>query len=489
MGPRVLVVEDNRIVNDSVAEVLRSSGFDCLQAYDGLEALRTFEDASPDAIVLDLNLPKVHGLEVLRHVKQRRAQTLVVILTGQGSEQTAVRALKMGADDYLAKPVGPDRLIDALREGLDRRPRDAKGGAGAAACLAGREAELAALFLDAPTALFDVDDDGVVRSLNDAAARLVGRRPEEILGRAVEDLVDASIRGPWLESVRRDASDGGTYEGEVFLVGRGGSPVPAGIVALRRDGGGLVFAARDLTRQKALERQFFESKKLASLGRVVEGVAHEVRNPIIAIGGFARKLERLLSTDKNSRRYLDVILAEVQRLEQMVREIEDYVDLTAHRRPAFALLDVEEVLEGVLEEARSRCDGLGVCVDRTCGEGIPFMFGDRELLEELFRGLVDNALDAMPAGGRLRAETDGTGNWVRVHLGDNGVGIPEGEIEEIFNPFVTSKTSGAGLGLAKAYMIVEEHAGMIEFESEVGRGTVCTVSLPVDRRSVPRVGQ
>jgi len=171
----------------------------------------------------------------------------------------------------------------------------------------------------------------------------------------------------------------------------------------------------------------------------------------------------------------------------MVREIEDYVDLTTHRRPSFAPVDVGAVLGQILEGARARCDSQGISVAWSRPADLPPMFGDEALLAQLFRGLVENALDAMPGGGCLCAGVECSGNWLRVDLGDSGVGISAVELEEIFNPFVTSKTSGAGLGLAKAYMIVEEHSGMIEFESQPGKGTVCTVSLPVDRRHVPRV--
>jgi PAS domain S-box-containing protein len=350
----------------------------------------------------------------------------------------------------------------------------------------GREAELAALFLEAPTALVHADAAGIIRSANAAAARLMGRRVDEMVGRPVDELVDPSIRPTWLEGVRRETGSGRACEGEVFLSGSGSEPIPAGVVARERGDGSLLFGIADLTRQKTMEKQFFESKKLASLGRVVEGVAHEVRNPIIAIGGFARKLARQVQLGADGRRYLDVILAEAQRLEKMVREIEEYVDLTKHRRPSFAPVDVGAVLEEALGAARRRFDAQAVRVEWVRPAGLPSMFGDQALLDELFRGLVENACDAMPGGGHLHGGIECSGNWLRVRLSDSGVGIPESELEEIFNPFVSSKTTGAGLGLAKAYMIVEEHSGMIEFESEVGKGTVCTVSLPVDRRRVAR---
>ncbi|MHB8767351.1 MAG: sensor histidine kinase, partial [Deferrisomatales bacterium] len=117
---------------------------------------------------------------------------------------------------------------------------------------------------------------------------------------------------------------------------------------------------------------------------------------------------------------------------------------------------------------------------------LPALYADPALLGELFSGLMENAVEAMPAGGGLTVECRAAESWVVVQIQDTGVGIPEEDLEEIFDPFYTSKTSGAGLGLAKAFLIVEEHGGTIDFESRVGEGTTCAVTLPVERRRVPR---
>jgi len=117
---------------------------------------------------------------------------------------------------------------------------------------------------------------------------------------------------------------------------------------------------------------------------------------------------------------------------------------------------------------------------------LPHIYGDASLLRELFDGLMENACEAMPSGGDLALRCWLADRWVQVQVEDSGVGIAEEDLTEIFDPFFTSKTSGTGFGLAKAYLIVEDHAGTIDFESRVGKGTLCTVSLPVDRRWVPR---
>jgi PAS domain S-box-containing protein len=484
MSHRVLVVEDSRAINELVCETLQARGFLCDSAFDGEEALRTFRRLQPDAVVLDLNIPRMHGIEVLRAIKAGHPFTVVVVLTGHGSDQTAMQALKMGADDYLTKPVRQGRLAHALQVHIERAGLQ-KSLELPAGCPAGLEdRHLSRVFFHAPPALLHVDGDLAIRAVNRAAARLLGRTPEQLKGGSLGAVVAPEVRAGWLAAVQRDAAGPQGYEGEVHVV-RGSEVFPAQATAVAGpDPGHLVLCLRDLTRQKLWEERFFESKKLASLGRVVEGVAHEVRNPLISIGGFARKLLEQAAPDSRDRSYLGVVVHEVERLERMVHDIEGYVAFSRQNRPRFAPVSLTEVLRTSVER---HVDGNGsIQVSFESPEELPCLYADSALMAELFDGLVENAADAMPGGGRLAVSLRLVDGWLQTRLADTGVGIAADDLEEIFDPFFTSKTSGAGLGLAKAYLIVEDHSGTIDFESTVDQGTTCTVSLPLDRRKVAR---
>lgn len=489
MGRRLLVVEDSRVVSGLVTDALVRHGYECLQAFDGLEALRLFESEPLDALVLDLNIPQIHGLEVLRHVKRKRPGTVVVVLTGHGSEQTALQALTLGADDYLTKPFREENLVSSLENHLRRADLVERVDAACGEAGKGEEACLAQLFLGAPVALVHADVEGVVRAVNREATRILGRSAASLVGSRLEVLAGEEVRRHWLGTVRREASSARKYEGEVHLAAAGG-PFPASVLAVGGpEEGDLILALRDLTRQKAFEKRYFESKKLASLGRVVEGVAHEVRNPLISIGGFARKLREGTGDGTRQGRYLDVIVSEVERLEQMVRDIEAFVQFSRRTGGQFSPVDMVQVLCACVEVCSPAAASAGVRVRWEPPADVQPVYGDPALLDELFSGLLENALEAMPGGGDLAVELRPVDTWVQVRVEDTGVGIPEEDLDAIFDPFFTSKTSGAGLGLAKAYLIVEEHSGTIDFESSVGKGTACTVSLPVDRRRVPREGR
>ncbi len=487
MAKRVLVVEDSPLLNRLVTDQLSRRGYECVSCGDGLEAVRRFREAPTDAVVLDLNLPRLHGLDVLRHIKQVRPETVVIVLTGHGSEQTAMKALRLGADDYITKPFREGTLLESLQIHLERADLQR---CVFSECLIPPRVDthtVARVFVEAPTALLHVDPDDRIHVVNRATSRLLARSVDDLVGAPVADLVGGADRDRWIALVRRDAGTPGGYRGEVYLEG-GAGRFPARVVAVERpEPGHLILALRDLTRQKALEKRYLESKKLAGLGRVVEGVAHEVRNPLISIGGFARKLARSIDREPE-RRYVEVIVSEVERLERMVRDIEQYVQFSREHRPRFAPVDLRDVLRECLEAERAQAGSRGVAVRFDPPRDLPTIFGDRDLLGELFRGLIQNSIEAMPGGGVLEVAFQQMPNWVQVQVKDTGVGIPPEDLEEIFDPFFTSKTSGTGLGLAKAHLIVEDHSGTIEFESQPGKGTVCTVALPVDRRRVPREG-
>ncbi len=486
MTRAILLVEDNRPLSEALAEALSQEGYRCFQAFDGEEALAAVAREAPVALVLDLNIPVIHGLEVLRRVKAERPDTVVVVLTGHGSDQTALQAMQWGADDYLTKPVRLARLAECLETHLAR----------AAGCRAADDrtpgaeapdpAHLARVFDEAPAALVHVDATGAVRAVNRWAARLLAQPPADLLGRDIGALLAPGHEAPWLGAVRREAGGPRGYEGELSLDGPGG-PLPVSVVATERpDAGHLIFSLRDLTRQKALEKRFFESKRLSSLGRVVEGVAHEVRNPLLSIGGFARKLREVAGEGGREGVYLDVIFAEVERLEQMVRDIEEYVQFSKHRKLSCEAVDLAGLLRDCAAALGERSGRLGIHTQWGDFGDLPTLYADPALLTELFVGLLDNAVEAMPDGGVLKIQCQMADNWVVTRVQDTGVGIPEKDLAEVFDPFFTSKTSGAGLGLAKAYLIVEDHSGTIDFDSRVGEGTTCTVTLPIERRRMPR---
>jgi len=245
-----------------------------------------------------------------------------------------------------------------------------------------------------------------------------------------------------------------------------------------------VAMVRDMTIEKRLTEQLIDSARLAALGRVVDGVAHEVRNPLLSMSGFIRRLQKKSQAGSEEGKYFDAINADLARLEKMVGEIEGYVEFAKTHSACFACLDIA----GIIRELAAGFDFTGARVRFDVADAeLPEIFADRTYLDELFRNLFENALEAMPEGGELSVSFDVDEDYLSVFVRDSGCGIPKNRQDDIYDPFFTSKMSGAGIGLAKVYMIVEEHHGLIDVQSEEGRGTTFKISFPLERRQPVRL--
>lgn len=241
---------------------------------------------------------------------------------------------------------------------------------------------------------------------------------------------------------------------------------------------------RDMTIEKKLTEQLIESARLAALGKIVDGVAHEVRNPLVSISGFIRRLQKKAETGIEELKYFDAINADIARLERMVSEIEDYVEFTKTHEASFSCINVVDVLK----ELACSSAFIKANIHFEVGEAeLPEIFADRAYLDELFSNLFENAMEAMPEGGDTTVSFAIDEDFLNVIVSDSGCGIPQDKQEDIYDPFFTSKMSGAGIGLAKVYMIIEDHHGLIDVESEEGKGTSFKVSFPLERRQAVRL--
>jgi signal transduction histidine kinase len=232
------------------------------------------------------------------------------------------------------------------------------------------------------------------------------------------------------------------------------------------------------------QQKLIESAKLTALGRMTRDVAHEIRNPLVSIGGFARKCMATIEPDSKEMRYVKIIVHEVERLEKILRDL-----LMFSRGPVRQPeeIHVPTVLEkGVqinLDDLREK----GINIVREIGENLPTLYGDAEQLEEAFVNLIQNAVQAMNPTGvltlRAAPESKDGGTSVRIEIQDTGEGMSEEILERIFDPFFTTKegAEGTGLGLSVCRRIVEEHHGTIAVQSRPGEGSIFTILLPVLR--------
>ena len=320
---------------------------------------------------------------------------------------------------------------------------------------------------------------------NKAAEKIFGYSREEVLGRDLDVIMSPTCSRDHHQAVARYIETGVPrrigHHTEITAVRKSGETFPADIsFSISWADGSLYFTAivRDLTETKALQERINRSERLAALGQVVAEISHEIKNPLMMIGGFARQLVKE-SADERSLAKLNIIVNEVERLESLLKEMRDlYLPRPLDRKETDVNALLKEVHDLIKEDCRKRNIRLEFKTDR---EEV-FVEGDRARLEQVLLNLAKNALEAMEQGGKISFVSGLKQGVVEISISDEGVGIPEEEQGKIFSPFYTTKKQGTGLGLSICKRIIEDHPGSsLGFTSEKGKGSTFVIAMPVAR--------
>lgn len=228
---------------------------------------------------------------------------------------------------------------------------------------------------------------------------------------------------------------------------------------------------------RSAQGRLIRSERLAAMGHLVNGVAHEIRNPITTIGGFAKRIKNLVGEDNRLKRYTDIIMNETARLERLVRQVNDLSKIqSAQLSPGNMISVIDEVLNWFKPLAA----GQSVNVVRHIEKDLPMITMDSPQLVTALSNILENALESMSADGKIELDVHRDNNSIMIVVKDSGSGIAQMELDSIYDPFVTSKTSGAGLGLTMVYQIVSNHHGEINIRSKASEGTRVSIRLPIN---------
>jgi two-component system, NtrC family, nitrogen regulation sensor histidine kinase GlnL len=336
-----------------------------------------------------------------------------------------------------------------------------------------------------------VDLDGRVVTLNPAAEMLTGFFAGEVTGRYCTEVFDQT---PELGEILMEtiASRVATPGVAATLHRRNGRTVPVEISAAPLKGGegkdlGVIAAIRDLSVVRELEGRLRRSDRLAALGSLAAGLAHEIKNPLTSLLTFSRHLTRRFDDEQFRAKFQSVVPHELERINGIVERL---LELARPTPLSFSAVRLSALLERVVDLYADEMETRAVEVSRDYARELPVVWVDAEAIYQAFVNLVRNALDAMPSGGRLTLRvgwSDGDhvvrpGRYpqtrrVRVEIQDSGPGISAADSDRVFNPFFTTKVSGTGLGLALTHKIVEDHGGSIDFRSGRAGGTVFRIVL------------
>jgi two-component system sensor histidine kinase HydH len=336
--------------------------------------------------------------------------------------------------------------------------------------------------------LVSLDADGHVVTVNAGARAILGLGAAIVDGADVNDVMRVEPDADRAEVDRVLTGEREVLETETRVVGRAG-PVPVALSAssLRDEEGkraGTVLLFQDLREIEELKQAVERERHLASLGRLAAGVAHEVRNPLSSLKGFAQFFRTKFKPGSEEERYSDIMIEEVERLDRVVQELLDFArPVTPDRTRVSCSTMIEEALALVSEDAQFK----RVSIETKLAEGLPDVLVDPMQIRQALLNVLLNAIEAMGDGGTLTIETTGTGSpdgppTVTISVADTGEGMSEEEVGKLFEPFYTTKPRGTGLGLTVVSRVVEQNGGRVGVRSAQGEGTTFSLVLPVAER-------
>ena len=348
-----------------------------------------------------------------------------------------------------------------------------------------------------------VDKDGKIREVNQATLKLLGyKRREDIIAQPLEKI----CKNLSLKELKEKIP---FQEQELIYLSNDGKKIPVSANIINRVSypDDIIFMARDISKFKELITELTKSKeevrssyaelqeskdvlvrseKLAYTGRIAASIAHEIRNPLTNVAMSIQQLKKVYkSPELNGTRlkHLEIIEKNTGRINFLITELLNCARPSKLNLKPYSL---HKVLRSVLESIKAKISAQKIKVVKRFASNPPKIMVDREQIERAFSNMALNAIEAVRKGGKIVISTEVNKNFFVVKVQDNGKGIPEKDIIRIFDPFFSTKSDGVGLGLTLCYGIIVSHGGTIEVESRLKRGTIFTVSLPLEQKSRER---
>ncbi len=330
-------------------------------------------------------------------------------------------------------------------------------------------------------ALYVINLDGNITYFGMGCQTMLGWNKKDIIFKHASILHNVDGEEPNLDFILKQGRLLGKYETETELVTKNKKIIPVILTVnqfLDPSGelAGFIFMAKDITERKKLEYQIFQAEKLAALGQLSAGMAHEINNPLFVISG---RLEMLKQEEFNQkvRDTLSLIGSQTDRIRNLVDRI-----LRFSRKTTSALepIDINEAIEAVLPWIHyKRLPNAEVILEKFFEKNMPKIMGDLHQLQEVFLNILINAYQSMPNGGKIKIITNNLDHhYAQIQIIDSGVGIPADQLKNIFMPFFTTKKEGLGLGLSICHNIIKNHNGSIELKSQINQGASFTIKLP-----------
>ncbi|RLA89598.1 MAG: hypothetical protein DRG58_04665 [Deltaproteobacteria bacterium] len=335
----------------------------------------------------------------------------------------------------------------------------------------------------ATDAIVTINEDHIIIGYNHGAEKILGFSREEALGQDLSIIIPPPYKQEHKGYVRRYLA---TREPHVIgkhvrlsAQRKNGQTFPMSIsFSLAEIGGKRYFTGiiRDITESTDMEAKLRQSERLAAVGSTVSHIVHEIKNPLMVIGGFARQLARAPNLDDKARDKMVMITEEVKRLECLMAEMKDFSHPPTIQPKAE---QIAEVIQEVIYLMEDNLKEQGIAISQEHPESLPLIKFDRQQIKQVLLNLLKNAAEAMPQGGQLTVATRVVEPYLEIDVTDTGEGIAPEALDHIFNPYYTTKAKGSGLGLSICRNIIKAHQGDLLVKSTLGQGTTFTILLPL----------
>jgi len=334
-----------------------------------------------------------------------------------------------------------------------------------------------------PIGLIALDSYGKIAAFNNGAESILQLSARDVIGQAASQIIPAEL----LDEINHSQNRNDVIEKEIECTTVAGKMVPLEIAAssLKDEDGvfqGNVLLFKDLTEVRALRREVARSQRLASVGRLAAGVAHEIRNPLSSIKGFATYFKERYPNRPQDQQTANIMIQEVDRLNRVVGQLLEFARPISVKKKRISL---QALLKDSIKLIEDRASAKGISVQTQHAAGVDAAWGDPDRINQILLNLSLNAIDSMENGGELKMalSSDGEDSVIYIRISDTGCGISPQHLSKVFDPYFTTKSTGTGLGLAIAHNIVEALGGKITVESHTEVGTTFTIALPNSEES------
>ena len=469
---RILIVEDEIIIAEDIRMMVEKCGYDvCGMITSGESAVQEAKEIDPDLVLMDIMLGKnMNGMQAAEEIN-KTLKVPFIFITAYADDDTIEKSLHVDPYGYIVKPFDERELKASMELAFYKFEMEM--------VLKASEEKYKLIFNNIQDVYLELDIYGKILEISPSIQSFTSHVRENLINGNLSDLIEKKRDKEQLLKKIMQYKQLQDYE---IAINNGNNGVIPCSVSCRlsldklNNKEKIVCSLRDISQRKKLEKKVLRTERLAGVGQLAAGIAHEIRNPLGNISSSIQFCLRKYDIPVNLKQYLEIIQRNSENANMIIKEL---LEFATPRDIKLVPIFIVDVLENAISLVEARCEQRSVVITKNFCSNIPKLFLDANWMQQAFVNFFINAVDAMPKGGEIIIECSYKDAEVMISFCDNGDGISNENLSKIFDPFFTTKSEGTGLGLSLVYQIITAHNGTIDITSKIGEGTCVYVKLPV----------